>query len=179
MIRQSMANNGRKMKHLMQNNWFIRTTATTKSSIKSLRMKFFTNFSFIYISFSVQKMKVVKILLSHFGHYLISTCWDIFLVLVRWVTYELQKWNCHSCCVRENYSNFVPGMTTYIWHKVKKRISLQVPTQPNGRKMAPSKFSQDMILPLEEIPHFDWMISTCNNSNNKFKCTPHKFFWML
>src|SRR6218665_1403122 len=56
-------------------------------------MKFFHPFCFImfktylYIVFC-QKLKIGKnYLLSHFGHYLISACREIRLVLVRWVTY--------------------------------------------------------------------------------------------
>ena len=82
------------MTHLMKNHWFIKTIATTKSSIKSLKMKFFHPFCFImfktylYIVFC-QKLRIGKnYLLSHFGQYLISACREIRLVLVRWVTYR-------------------------------------------------------------------------------------------
>src|SRR6218665_3093956 len=95
--RHSIANTGEKMKHLGKNHSFIKTIATTKSSIKSLKMNFFTHFSFImfktylYIVFC-QKLKIEKkYFLSHFGHYLISACREIRLVLVRWVTNQLGR----------------------------------------------------------------------------------------
>ena len=42
---------------------------------------------YIYISFSDKKMEIGRnYFLSHFGHYVISACCYIFLVLVRLVT---------------------------------------------------------------------------------------------
>jgi len=43
---QSIEKTGEKMKHLRKNHWFIKTIATTISSIKSLKMKFFHTFLF-------------------------------------------------------------------------------------------------------------------------------------
>ena len=93
---QSIANTGRKLKHLRKNNWFIKTIATTKSTIKSFKMKFLTHFSFIVFKTYLcivfcQKLQIEKItLITFWSHWNIWwQCRDIRLVLVRWVTFKL------------------------------------------------------------------------------------------
>ena len=102
------------MEHLRWNHSFIKIIASRKSSIKSLKWHFSQILvsmclKYIYISFSVKKWKLEKnYFLSHFGHYLISACCFICLVLVICVTFDMlySTWNCDRMILFAAYDSF-------------------------------------------------------------------------
>lgn len=43
-------------------------------------------------------------------------------------------------------------------------VLLQVPAEPDGRKMSPAQFSYNVVPPVKQITDLYWVVTTCNTN---------------